>query len=442
MDFSKFDLPVLPVFRELFADGKANLLFIGRIIPNKKVEDVIRVFHHYQRHFNPDSRLFIVGEYRGFERYVSALQGLVAGLGTRDVHFSGHVPLAEVVSYAKLAHLYLHMSEHEGFCAPVVESFHLGIPVVAFDAGAVGETMNGGGVLVREKDPLRMAGLCHEILSRPALRAAILAGQERALEKYRQQRTGSDPARLPARAARGHERHEVPPRGRRRHRPLRRDQPQGPQPQPVRAEAQERPGLVPAPPRPRLFRDRGRARPHLHPRHRGHPRPEDGPGRLFLQPGAGAAARLRGAQGGDRPLFPGDPPPPELPRQLPAHRQGLFPRLHGRGEGARHHHLREHRHAGAPEGPGLRAARRDRPPPQLPVQRKDPRLRRLPGGQRRPAALPGVGGHRLAGGHLPDDEARRPAGAPALRELRRRDGARCGACATGCRNSPPGRSSS
>jgi glycosyltransferase involved in cell wall biosynthesis len=190
MDFAKFDLPVLPVFREAFADGKTNILFVGRIIPNKKVEDVIKTFHLYQRHFNPESRLFIVGEYRGFERYTSALQGLIAGLGVRDVHFSGHVPLAEMVSYAKLAHLYLHLSEHEGFCAPVLESFHLGIPVVAFDAGAVGETMNGGGVLVREKDPLRIAALCHEILSRPALRTAILAGQERALEKYRQQRTG------------------------------------------------------------------------------------------------------------------------------------------------------------------------------------------------------------------------------------------------------------
>jgi glycosyltransferase involved in cell wall biosynthesis len=190
MDFAKFDLPVLPVFRETFIDGKTNILFIGRIIPNKKVEDVIKTFHLYQKHFNPESRLFIVGEYRGFERYTSALQGLIAGLGVRDIHFSGHVPLAEMVSYAKLAHLYLHLSEHEGFCAPVVESFHLGIPVVAFDAGAVSETMNGGGVLVREKDPLRIAALCHEILSRPLLRAAILASQERALEKYHQQRTG------------------------------------------------------------------------------------------------------------------------------------------------------------------------------------------------------------------------------------------------------------
>ncbi|MBN2346024.1 MAG: glycosyltransferase family 4 protein [Candidatus Aminicenantes bacterium] len=190
MDFAKFDQPVLPVFREIFADGKANLLFVGRIIPNKKVEDVIKVFHIYQSHFHPESRLFIVGESRGFERYLSALQDLVARLGIRDVHFSGHVPLAEMVSYAKLSHLYLHLSEHEGFCAPLLECFHLGIPVVAYDAGAVGETMNGGGMLLREKEPLAVAALCHEILKRPRLREALLARQRQALEKYQHGRTG------------------------------------------------------------------------------------------------------------------------------------------------------------------------------------------------------------------------------------------------------------
>lgn len=190
MDFAKFDLPVLPVFQRLFGDGRRNILFIGRVIPNKRLEDVIGAFAAYQRHFEPSSRLFIVGEHRGFERYLSALQALVAALAVRDVHFSGHVPLAEVVSYAKLAHLYLHLSEHEGFCAPIVESFHLGIPVVAFDAGAVAETMNGGGMLVRSKEPLAIAALIHEILSQPALRGAILAGQGQALAKYRRQRTG------------------------------------------------------------------------------------------------------------------------------------------------------------------------------------------------------------------------------------------------------------
>lgn len=190
MDFSKFDLPVLPVLSEIFADGKSNFLFIGRIIPNKKVEDVITAFHLYQKHFNPDSRLFIVGEYRGFERYFSALQNLIARLQVKNIHFSGHVPLAEMVSYAKLSHLYLHLSEHEGFCAPVVECFHLDIPVVAYDAGAVAETMNGGGMLVREKNFFKIAALCHEILTRRELKAALLAGQRRALGKYLQQRTG------------------------------------------------------------------------------------------------------------------------------------------------------------------------------------------------------------------------------------------------------------
>jgi glycosyltransferase involved in cell wall biosynthesis len=190
MDFAKFDQPLLPVLGDLFGDGKHNLLYVGRISPNKKVEDVIRAFYFYQRYFHADSRLFIVGEYRGFERYLNALQVQVRTLGARDVHFSGHVTQAEVVSYFKLAHLYLHMSEHEGFCAPIPESFHLGIPVVAFDGGAVAETMNHGGVLLRDKDPLRAAALCHEILTRPGLKEKILRGQTRALEKYRQQFTG------------------------------------------------------------------------------------------------------------------------------------------------------------------------------------------------------------------------------------------------------------
>jgi glycosyltransferase involved in cell wall biosynthesis len=190
MDFGKFDQQPLPVLRELFADGKNNLLYVGRIIPNKKVEDVIKTFYFYQKYFHADSRLLIVGEYRGFERYFTALQNLVRELGVKNIHFSGHIPLAEVVSYFKLAHLYLHLSEHEGFCAPIPESFHIGIPVVAYDAGAVAETMNGGGVLVREKDFLKIAALCHEILSRPALKKEILVGQARSLEKYRRQRTG------------------------------------------------------------------------------------------------------------------------------------------------------------------------------------------------------------------------------------------------------------
>lgn len=191
MNFEKFEIPAVPVLEELFDDGKTNIIYVGRIIPNKMVEDVIKSFHLYQKHFNPVSRLFIVGEYRGFERYLSALHNLVGKLGVKNIHFTGHVPENELISYFKLAHLYLHMSEHEGFCAPVPESFYLNIPVIAFNAGAVKETMNNGGLLVHRKDFIQIAGLMDRVLTDPVLKEKILASQQKALQKYYKNKTGS-----------------------------------------------------------------------------------------------------------------------------------------------------------------------------------------------------------------------------------------------------------
>ncbi len=190
MNFEKFNKPVVPVLKELFDDDKTNILFVGRVIPNKMVEDVIKSFHFYQKHFNPNSRLFIVGEYRGFERYLSALHQLGGRLGVKDVHYTGHIPDEELISYFKLAHLYIHMSEHEGFCAPVPESFFLDIPVIAFNAGAVKETMNRGGLLVNRKDYVHIAGLMNHVLENPQLKKKILASQQTALKKYLKNKTG------------------------------------------------------------------------------------------------------------------------------------------------------------------------------------------------------------------------------------------------------------
>jgi glycosyltransferase involved in cell wall biosynthesis len=190
MNFEKFQKPVVPVLKELFNDGKMNILFVGRIIPSKMVEDVLKSFYFYQKYFNADSRLFIVGEHRGLERYLFALQNLCQKLGLRDVHFTGHIPDEELVSYFKLSHVYLHMSEHEGFCAPVPESFYLNIPVIAFNAGAVKETMNNGGILVNRKDFIGIAALLDRVLADESLKNKIIASQQQALQKYRFNETG------------------------------------------------------------------------------------------------------------------------------------------------------------------------------------------------------------------------------------------------------------
>jgi glycosyltransferase involved in cell wall biosynthesis len=184
MDFSKFDRPGDSVTRRLFGDGKTTILFVGRVIPNKKFEDVIKAFHLYQKCFNPDSRLILAGDYRGLERYHASLLALVDRLGTKDVHFSGHVAFGELSAYFELADIYLSLSEHEGFGVPILEAFYKKIPVIGFDAGAVGETMNGGGVLVREKDFFRIAALIDALVREKDLRKALIRGQLKALERY------------------------------------------------------------------------------------------------------------------------------------------------------------------------------------------------------------------------------------------------------------------
>src|SRR5688572_3539506 len=163
-DFSHLDLPPNDLIVRDYDDDWTNILFVGRVIPNKRIEDVIRYFHAYQRHFNPRSRLLIVGSYGGFDKYLALLHQLTARLGVTNVHFTGHVSDAELAAYYEVADLFLCASAHEGFCVPIVESFHKQIPVIAYAATAVPTTMDGAGVLYTTQDPLEVAALLDAVL--------------------------------------------------------------------------------------------------------------------------------------------------------------------------------------------------------------------------------------------------------------------------------------
>ena len=102
-DFSHLDLPPNDLIAQEFDDDWTNIVFVGRVIPNKRIEDVIRYFHAYQRHFNPRSRLLLVGSYGGFDKYLAMLQQLAARLGVTNVHFAGHVSDAELSAYYDVA---------------------------------------------------------------------------------------------------------------------------------------------------------------------------------------------------------------------------------------------------------------------------------------------------------------------------------------------------
>lgn len=187
-------LPVVPDFSHLagpanymqakqYDDGWVNVLFVGRVIPNKRIEDVIRCFHAYKQWFNPRSRLLLVGSYGGFEKYLAMVQQFIVDIGAQDVHFLGHVANEELTAYYELADVFLCASEHEGFCVPLVESFHMGVPVLAYAATAVPATMDGAGVLYTDKNPLHVAALIDAITSDRDLQDRIIDGQFAALER-------------------------------------------------------------------------------------------------------------------------------------------------------------------------------------------------------------------------------------------------------------------
>jgi glycosyltransferase involved in cell wall biosynthesis len=188
-------LPVVPDFSHLleppnrfiadqYDDDWTNVLFVGRVISNKRIEDLIRIFHAYQA-LNPRSRLLIVGAFSMFERYLASLYHLVAELELAHVHFAGHISNPELVAYYEVADIFLCASEHEGFCVPLVEAFFKEIPVLAYAATAVPATMDGAGVLFDDKDPELVASLIDAVVSDVKLQDAIVAGQLEALRRLR-----------------------------------------------------------------------------------------------------------------------------------------------------------------------------------------------------------------------------------------------------------------
>jgi glycosyltransferase involved in cell wall biosynthesis len=187
-------LPVVPDFSHLattpdprvydaYDDEWTNILFVGRVIPNKRPDNLIRFVHAYQTLYNRKTRLILAGSYGGFETYLAQLHALIGDLGVSNVHVLGQVSNEELTALYDVADLFLCASEHEGFCVPLMEAFHKRVPVMAYAATAVPATMDGGGVLYDSTDPRRVAALMHATLANVAREDTILASQDAALAR-------------------------------------------------------------------------------------------------------------------------------------------------------------------------------------------------------------------------------------------------------------------
>lgn len=167
-----------------FDDDKVNVLFVGRCVPNKRLEDGLAAFHYFQKFVQPRSRFLLVGTHAGLEQYHALLVTQIREMDLRDVVTTGSVRPDELRAYYEVADAFLCMSEHEGFCIPLLEAMACEVPVLAYAAAAVPDTMDGAGVLFREKRHDLVAEMLGRLTGDAAFRASILAGQQARIERF------------------------------------------------------------------------------------------------------------------------------------------------------------------------------------------------------------------------------------------------------------------
>jgi Glycosyltransferase len=183
LDPAQYDLESNPNLLTRYQGNGVKLLFVGRLAPNKRQEDLIKLLWYYRR-IDPEARLFLVGS-PWIPSYSEWLRELVEMLDLAEsVTFAGHVSQRDLVTFYHLADIYVSMSEHEGFGKPLIESMYFGIPVLAYAAAGVPETMGGAGVLFRKKDYEALAELVDIIVKDETLRNRIVARERERVKEF------------------------------------------------------------------------------------------------------------------------------------------------------------------------------------------------------------------------------------------------------------------
>ena len=186
--------PRRPALEQVLAsEDWPNFLFVGRIVPNKRIEDHIKLAELYKRYVSEQYRFVFVGKTDATPKYYDAVQALIAQFRMPPGRFifTGPVPEDDLATYYRMASVYISLSEHEGFCVPLLEAMAADVPVLAYGSTAVPDTLGGAGVQFAPKDLEYAAELLGELANNDTLRAQVIAGQRRRLADF-----GDDRIRL------------------------------------------------------------------------------------------------------------------------------------------------------------------------------------------------------------------------------------------------------
>jgi glycosyltransferase involved in cell wall biosynthesis len=178
VDSKKWDMIADNELMQKLQDGKSNLLFVGRLAPNKRQEHLLEAFAHYLI-MDKKARLILVGYGDTNDPYYLHLMNTIKRLRlTKYVIIAGQSNDAQLLAFYRTAHLFWSMSEHEGFCVPLIESMWFDIPILAYKSSAIPETLDKAGIMFTSKEnPIQVAALAKIIVKDEILRSKVISAQ-------------------------------------------------------------------------------------------------------------------------------------------------------------------------------------------------------------------------------------------------------------------------
>lgn len=187
VDFAKYAKPMNRFVHDLFRDDRVNVLFVGRVAPNKKIENLVKTVFYYKKYVSPLVRLIVVGKTNTFPAYYRSVVRMADEfyLKPEEIQFIGHIPDEEMFALYKASDVFLSLSEHEGFCLPLVESMIFDLPIIALASTAVPYTLGEAGIQIKDSRPDLTGELIDIVARDAALKAKLVASGRRELKKLK-----------------------------------------------------------------------------------------------------------------------------------------------------------------------------------------------------------------------------------------------------------------
>ena len=176
-DSELFDRPANKANLAALDNELTQILFVGRLVPNKNVEELMLAFSQYYLRINPKSCLHLVGSEWSCPRYFAMLRMLSDELNNNNIIFHRYVPDEHLPSLYASADLFVSPSNHEGFCLPLIEAMYHQVPVMAKNIGGMPEALGGSGCLYDGLNPRELAELMDLAINDSTVRDKILSSQ-------------------------------------------------------------------------------------------------------------------------------------------------------------------------------------------------------------------------------------------------------------------------